>query len=754
MPYDLVATRSAVAKISTGKQVNEDSWMTMWCSTNWGDLLQPAPLSIALLGSIMIISASTDDFSLVNADDPVPYVWEFAKLPGSFKACLMQMARAVNEGYTAFGSAHKNMTRIQNSSSQIPDVIKTAVVTILKGSPQEVNAYLPGQIQAALELAQICAGAAKDCELKFHGISNLAGELVVACTNQVGTSEQKLKAKEVQLGILEERKKSEEERVAAAKEAKDLMKKSFENAEEDFHSAVKNVPSGWDLVGMQAVESLTQLAVSAGNAAIGMATLKSQAAMAGIGMLQHTTGTDPNNPKKNPGAGQDSNNNTAPVQSAQATRASAAAITDPGALEVHRVLSIVTALQVLVTGGPSGGPDWDKIRGWQWRPSGFLLIGSGGNKPISGELLPIMDTAVSTISSIIQVANSARASDAGALDKFKPTIEQSITSLQQLVTKANLVLQQTGATATGPATPPTPSKAETSSNTAKLAVENAKFQVDQTRANLEASRESYNKATDQLIKQQEEMSKTIASLTSLKLTSAGLQAMLPVLKKAVGAFTTLQAQFSQITQFFESVASLLGDVLKPSVERWADTMEKTATLRGVSVSALARQLVYTQMMLPLRVSMLAEKISTTYLTVSDRYILPAQRSVGGMMQFSDDTSEQGRAALRAKLEKAQRELQQRSDEASRQIRDLVAADQKQFTSAIDKRLGDIQVALQNVLPAITQPVPNKIKEITSVHVDKVTEYRAEAAKENPMNDASTSTTCCRYRYRLGYIAGR
>ena len=65
------------------------------------------------------------------------------------------------------------------------------------------------------------------------------------------------------------------------------------------------------------------------------------------------------------------------------------------------------------------------------------------------------------------------------------------------------------------------------------------LQVDQTRANLEASRESYNKATDQLIKQQEEMSKTIASLTSLKLTSAGLQAMLPVLKKAVGAFTSM-----------------------------------------------------------------------------------------------------------------------------------------------------------------------------------------------------------------------
>ncbi len=30
------------------------------------------------------------------------------------------------------------MTRIQNASSQLPDVIKTAVYTIIKGNPEEV----------------------------------------------------------------------------------------------------------------------------------------------------------------------------------------------------------------------------------------------------------------------------------------------------------------------------------------------------------------------------------------------------------------------------------------------------------------------------------------------------------------------------------------------------------------------------------------------------------------------------------------
>ncbi|KAJ7342409.1 hypothetical protein DFH08DRAFT_963166 [Mycena albidolilacea] len=42
--------------------------MTQWRSTHWGEILQPAPLSISLLGSILIISSSTDDFINVFVD--------------------------------------------------------------------------------------------------------------------------------------------------------------------------------------------------------------------------------------------------------------------------------------------------------------------------------------------------------------------------------------------------------------------------------------------------------------------------------------------------------------------------------------------------------------------------------------------------------------------------------------------------------------------------------------------------------------
>ena len=63
----LALYRNTIAALSFGKEANEEAWMTMWCSSNWAELLQPAPLSIALLGSVLCIASGTNDFSVYRA---------------------------------------------------------------------------------------------------------------------------------------------------------------------------------------------------------------------------------------------------------------------------------------------------------------------------------------------------------------------------------------------------------------------------------------------------------------------------------------------------------------------------------------------------------------------------------------------------------------------------------------------------------------------------------------------------------------
>ncbi|KAK7054742.1 hypothetical protein VNI00_003205 [Paramarasmius palmivorus] len=86
-------------------------------------------------------------------------------------------------------------------------------------------------------------------------------------------------------------------------------------------------------------------------------------------------------------------------------------------------------------------------------------------------------------------------------------------------------------------------------------------------------------------------------------------------------------------------------------------------------------------------------------------------------------------SCKAKLETAQKQLQQQANDASTHIRDLVANDH-----SIATRLTAIETTLQPVLPEIAQPVPKVIEDVAATHVQEVTTKRAEAASENPMYD--------------------
>ncbi|KAJ7753694.1 hypothetical protein B0H14DRAFT_2635573 [Mycena olivaceomarginata] len=260
----LVAVRSAFASVNKGSEVNEESWMTcrsfvcppisltqrysQWCTTNWGELLQPGPLSLSLLDSILIVASSTNDFNLDRNGAP-PFIWKFAQHPDSFQRGLQQMA---NEGFNAFGTAHTNMESIRNLSGQMSGpnrVIKTLVDLIRIGTVQDIQDHFQTSI-TDLNLSQTCRDRAQNSADAFHNIMdwlslmNFDREMVLACTYAV------------HIQVLELQRSNKQTMVNEANANADMMKNSYMKAEEEFNDAVDDVPSGWDLVGMQVVESL------------------------------------------------------------------------------------------------------------------------------------------------------------------------------------------------------------------------------------------------------------------------------------------------------------------------------------------------------------------------------------------------------------------------------------------------------------------------------------------------------------------
>jgi hypothetical protein len=83
-------------------------------------------------------------------------------------------------------------------------------------------------------------------------------------------------------------------------------------------------------------------------------------------------------------------------------------------------------------------------------------------KPISAQLIPVAESGIAIAKGIVAVSKSVEGDDDKSLEKYKPQITSLIFDAQQLVTKANLILQQSGTAASGPATPPTPTKTSNS----------------------------------------------------------------------------------------------------------------------------------------------------------------------------------------------------------------------------------------------------------------------------------------------------
>ncbi|PVF99251.1 hypothetical protein CPB86DRAFT_814042 [Serendipita vermifera] len=253
---------------------------------------------------------------------------------------------------------------------------------------------------------------------------------------------------------------------------------------------------------------------------------------------------------------------------------------------------------------------------------------------------------------MIGKADSGNHSD-NAFDDYKPQVKQLEADLQQLVTNCNLLLQQSGITAKTFDVLSPLTNANVSAT--QLALDNTKFQE------------------------------------------------LSILKNAAHIYNQLRASFYQISQMFASIVSMLRDITPHSVEHWTESVKNgdTPTLSGVTLSSFMRQMIYTQMTVPLKVSMLTVQITDIYLQASMTNIMEAQRL--------DD-----------------------SGNGTQWIIDTVNRDRKRFSSRIGQRLDEIAAATSSDIPAIKEPVPAAITSVISA-------YMNDFIKRNEQEESTQAT---------------
>jgi hypothetical protein len=202
--------------------------------------------------------------------------------------------------------------------------------------------------------AEGCQHVAHEVETAFGNVSSLVQEMIMACIHKAGShesAEQILAQNKAHFEVLKVRKEGDQRVLDSRKKTTEMMMASFACADKDFHFAVKEIPTGWDLVGMQVVESIVAQVASASNAAISTYTLNERVATVG---LEAFTAQAEVSPKV-----QTPPQNTNPQ--GISTLPDDLSLTDSSLLESPRTLQLVNALNMLIVGGEDGKPDWDKI---------------------------------------------------------------------------------------------------------------------------------------------------------------------------------------------------------------------------------------------------------------------------------------------------------------------------------------------------------------------------------------------------------
>ncbi|KAM9434248.1 uncharacterized protein Hap1MRO34_002086 isoform 1-T2 [Clarias gariepinus] len=659
--------------LTTAEEMRNQTKLVMQPYANWEEYLTPAPLSIAILGELVFIS-SKEDFSINK--NPPKGGYKCIRYPDSFRACLMQVC---NSGWKAFNEAHKNMDQIRLHTMAVPDYMKTAVKILFQGNNEVVQAHLPDQLENIRVIADDCLELANSTEKKFTDVINIIQELLEACVNAQYVYGEELDAIKKQLEDAKMRKKSSKEAMKRSDKAMKAMGEQLREAQESYKDAMDSLPSGWAMIGMDFVGGLTESFTTAVN---GLTSLVTQPV--NLACKASTTVSDT-------------------MQHIKESRVDGVDLINIYSKSAE-ILTCTLNVQKFVEDNTI---DWKELYDQKRKATvtdfqavQFKRIKESLKKsPNCGEkkrAQSICDKGIAICKELAKYAPEGKCEDAKT--------EQLIESITNLVDLAQTFDCKSKHITKSPALAPKPPmmyKEESKSgkmSASQRASENARFRIEQSRVQLDKTREIYDKSVENMEKHQKDLTEILITLRNCKIKEIDFNTTIQMLVKGMDAMGRVKEQWEKMVRFFQMVSNIVKTSLTRTLKDFVSTSEKTQSL-SYNAKLFSKDLLYTQAFQATNIASLVHMISATYTEVSTQHIMDRVSSLGKLMAMDKEKPEF----------LSEREMLQNScDEAQKAILALVLKNKKEFERKSAARMEKIDNELLAILPAAA---PEEIKSI-------------------------------------------
>lgn len=207
----------------TSSPIHDQIQILMNEYNDWGKLLAPAPLTIGILGQLIIMANQKLDVPL-NVYNP-DRVYHHIKYPKSFRTTLLQISQ---QGHQALLNAHTKMDAIRMKNRAVPGDIKDAIKYLVSKNTRLIELRLPATLEKISDAAKKSQDLSNEVVQEFQQVHDLISETVEAVTYMESNKEKDLDDVEHTLNITHDAKRFSENETLIMVEKAEKMEKMLE----------------------------------------------------------------------------------------------------------------------------------------------------------------------------------------------------------------------------------------------------------------------------------------------------------------------------------------------------------------------------------------------------------------------------------------------------------------------------------------------------------------------------------------------
>jgi len=700
-------------------KLRKDQELALLKDFNAIEKLLPAPLAINLLSQIVLIAAVAPDFSIVTPS----FGWDYLQYPDSFKSSLLQLSFSA---YDAFNTAHVKMDVIERNMKSIPGELRFSLITLLTGTDQEVEVILPGQLDELRRIARVSRQSATETVEAFNVTKNILEEIIAGSKARESKSGEQVKQLDLKIKANKIKKELWEQQRKELQERKDEIKTKLIEYEKNYEEAIENIPDGWDLMGMKVCESLTNAFVTV----IEVFTKES------LEISNTNRQTQQNNDKPKTAAfpscklgniGNFSDNIAAPV-------------TDPKQLaddymalfnNLHKTLELLKEYIKNVFKEPpkfklslaTNVVDQTNFLRNELESSKKQIENTGANTvsyEIKGPAVKLYQKIFDFIKDVLKNSENIKTSDKEIRKLYDQGKELNSNGncfnswLKNLLQLPPISPQQ-----------PFNQNPNQQETITQKHLESAKAKVENWKVMMEEKEEAFQKTSDKLLSVSQNITETIIELAKFNAEQESLKKILEVLEDALQKLNQLRVYWLEITEFFRKIETIIDSSVGRNIDKYVSNMERGKKVASLRNKIYFKNQIYTYIQDINTQSYLVGRMSSTYLNISDQYILPPVRKLGLMLEADVEKSKE----LRAKIGTD-------TQAASRKLTILLENQKKEFLTKMNKRRDELENMYKPIfdkIPAERQRViEEEVKEAAATVPAALVEMRTTVTVQNDL----------------------